>query len=845
MQYLTPVLFVAAASILNTGPAYADLGDQLAKLLAEDGASGDNFGISVAISGATAIVGAEFDDDNGNASGSAYLFDLSDPVNPTQIAKLLADDGEPGDHFGISVAISGATAIVGAPRDDDNGINSGSAYLFDTITGQLIFKLLPDDGAFNDLFGWSVAINDTTAIVGAWRDDDNGNNSGSAYLFDTITGRQIAKLLPSDGAGGDRFGWSVAISDTTAVVGVPLDNDNGGNSGSAYLFDTTTGRQIDKLLPDDGAGGDQFGISVAISGATAIVGANGHDDNGSAAGSAYLFDISDPANPTQLFKLLPDDGAEGDQFGISVAISPDSIGTAIVGTELHDDNGANSGSAYLFDTTTGQQIAKLLPDDGAEFDHFGWSVAISDATAIIGAHLDDDNGADSGSVYLFSAGSIDFDEPQEFPAFGEATVEAIGSFDAAGNDTPDLVVVIPGSIPQGNGNVQVFLNQGNDNKTGDWNGLEAGALIPVGTIPTDITAGFFNDDAFVDLAVSNAGDNQLSILLGDGNGSFIPGPTQDVGQAPSAVASADFDMDENTDLVVANALDNTVWVLFGDGMGGFTKGPMLPTEGSLAFDVDPGDIDNDKDVDIVGINNTVMAKGGPLNGSVFVILNNGDGSFAPAVNYPVGTDPRQLAIADIDGDTFNDVVVVNGADATVSVLLNQGDGTFGPAIEVSVGTTPRSIDAVDLDGDGDPDLVIAADNAAMEPVVQVLANITSGIGEVEFQLPLEFSVNADPNFVANADFNADELPDIVTANTDDGKTGGSVTVLLNDPPPLPEPCPADFDNSGDVGVKDLLVLLGAWGPCPPKGDCPADFDDSGDVGVKDLLTLLANWGPCP
>ncbi len=206
---------------------------------------------------------------------------------------------------------------------------------------------------------------------------------------------------------------------------------------------------------------------------------------------------------------------------------------------------------------------------------------------------------------------------------------------------------------------------------------------------------------------------------------------------------------------------------------------------------------------------------------------------------------RQLAIADIDGDTFGDVVVVNGADATVSVLLNQGDGTFAPAIEIGVGTSPRSIDAVDLDGDGDPDLVIAADNEAMEPVVQVLVNITSGIGEVEFQLPLEFSVNADPNFVANADFNADDLPDIVTANTDDGKTGGSVTVLLNDSPPLPEPCPADFDNSGDVGVKDLLFLLGTWGLCPKQGDCPADFDDSGDVGVKDLLILLGNWGPCP
>ncbi len=800
MRYLTPVLLAVAASVLSTAPAYADLGDQLFKLLPNDAAQQDEFGISVGISGETAIVGAHRNDDFGSSSGSAYLFDTT---TGQQLFKLLPDDGASGDRFGRSVAISGATAIVGAYLDDDACpgdpfCNSGSAYLFDLSDPEnpvQLFKLLANDGAAGDRFGRSVAISGSIAIVGAYANDDIGTDSGSAYLFDITTGAQIVKLLPNDGSGGDNFGWSVAIGGPpgkpVTIIGTPLDND----------------------------------VNVVD------------------VGSVYVFDISDPANPTQLFKLLAEDGAVQDEFGISVAING---ATAIVGSPFHDDNGNSSGAAYLFDTTTGQQITKLLPNDGAADDRFGNSVAISGPTAIVGALLDDDNGSASGSAYLFDAvaGPIGFEEPQEFPAFGEATVEAVGSFDATGNDTQDLCVVIPGSISQANGNVQVFLNQGNDDKTGDWNGLEAGALIPVGNIPSDITAGFFNDDAFVDLAVSNAGDNQLSILLGDGNGSFIPGPPEDVGQAPSAVASADFNMDENTDLVVANALDDNVWVLFGDGIGGFTKGPMLPAGGTLPLDVDPGDIDNDKDVDIVGINNTVMAKGGPLNGSVFVILNNGDGSFAPAVNYPVGTDPRQLAIADIDGDTFGDVVVVNGADATVSVLLNQGDGTFGPAIEIGVGTTPRSIDAVDLDGDGDPDLVIAADNEAMDPVVQVLTNITSGIGEVEFQLPLEFSVNADPNFVASADFNADELPDIVTANTDDGKTGGSVTVLLNDSPPLPEPCPADFDNSGDVGVKDLLVLLGAWGPCPKQGDCPADFDDTGDVGVKDLLFLLGAWGPC-
>ena len=265
--------------------------NETAKLLPSDGAGGDNFGDSVAISGTTAVVGASGDGDNGIASGSAYLFDT---ITGQQIAKLLPSDGTAGDFFGGSVAISGTTAVVGAYGDGDNGVYSGSAYLFDTITGQQIAKLLPSDGAEQDQFGGSVAISGTTAVVGAYWDDDNGDYSGSAYLFDTLTGQQIAKLLPTDGAAEDLFGYSVAISGTTAVVGAWGDDDNGDLSGSAYLFDTLTGQQTAKLQPSDGAAFDFFGRSVAINGNMAVVGAYWDDDNGLNSGSAYLFPTGAP-----------------------------------------------------------------------------------------------------------------------------------------------------------------------------------------------------------------------------------------------------------------------------------------------------------------------------------------------------------------------------------------------------------------------------------------------------------------------------------------------------------------------------------------------------------------------
>jgi len=362
-------------------------GQREVKLFANDGASYDYFGYSVSVSGTTAIVGASGTSD----IGSAYLYDAA---TGTEIGRLRASDGALYDGFGGSVAISGTTAIVGAPWDNSNGDNSGSAYLFDTTTGAEIAKLLPSDDELPFGFGSSVAISGTTAIVGGRINEGNGATSGSAYLFDTTTGTEIARLLASDGAQHFGFGSSVAISGTTAIVGANGYDPNG-YEASAYLFDATTGTEIARLLASDGAQPNTgFGGSVAISGTTAIVGARGDDDNGVESGSAYLFDTT---TGTQIAKLLASDGAQFDRFGCSVAISGT---TAIVGAYEDDDNGVISGSAYLFDTTTGTEIAKLVASDGDDHDHAGGSVAISGTTAIVGAWGDDDNGVESGSAYL-------------------------------------------------------------------------------------------------------------------------------------------------------------------------------------------------------------------------------------------------------------------------------------------------------------------------------------------------------------------------------------------------------------------------------------------------------------
>ncbi|EIP97020.1 hypothetical protein OpiT1DRAFT_01447 [Opitutaceae bacterium TAV1] len=336
-----------------TGPASVTTATyQDVKLLASDGATTDYFGVSVSLSGDSALVGAEGDrDDNdkGTVSGSAYYFKgLDNATGPTvnQDVKLLASDGANNDYFGRSVSLSGDSALVGAYQDDDKGSSSGSAYYYKgldnktglpegytgpasvtTATYQDV-KLLASDGAANDYFGHLVSLSGDSALIGAAQDDDKGSSSGSAYYFKGLDGKtglpegytgpasvttatyQDVKLLASDGAANDYFGYSVSLSGDSALVGAYWDDDTAFNAGAAYYFkglDGKTGRpegytgpasvttatyEDVKLLASDGAASDYFGYSVSLSGDRFVIAANSADPNGvSNAGKAYAGDI--------------------------------------------------------------------------------------------------------------------------------------------------------------------------------------------------------------------------------------------------------------------------------------------------------------------------------------------------------------------------------------------------------------------------------------------------------------------------------------------------------------------------------------------------------------------------
>ena len=380
------------------------------KLTASDAADGDVFGRAVAISGDRAIVGAYGNDDYGNNTGSAYVFELDPSGVWIQQRKLLASDAAAGDKFGRSVAISGDRAIVGAPgkHDDANGSDSGSAYIFERDpAGNWIQqqKLLASDGTAYDYFGYSVAMSGDRAIVGAPENSIGDYENGTAYIFErdpTGNWTQQQKLSASDGHGGDEFGHSVAISGNRAIVGAYRDNYFSDTywlgTGSAYVFERdSTGNwtQQQQLLASDAAEQFRFGWSVDISGDRAIIGAFSNSD-----GSAYVFERDASGVWGQQQKLWSSDRVDYDAFGFSVSISGERV---IVGAHDNDDSGNSSGSAYIFErASTGNWTQqKLLAADGAAYDGFGRAVGIAGDRAIVGARGDDSGGLQSGSAYTF------------------------------------------------------------------------------------------------------------------------------------------------------------------------------------------------------------------------------------------------------------------------------------------------------------------------------------------------------------------------------------------------------------------------------------------------------------
>jgi len=325
------------------------------------------FGDAVSISSSMIIVGApeyNYDDIVGYAdAGAVFVFTYAEG-EWMETQRIEASDGQAYDRFGSSVSLSGSRLIVGSPGDNNAaGTDAGAAYLYTLTSGTFggEVKLLSPDQAASDRFGTSVAaMVGNFVVVGSPRDDDLGSNSGSVYLYQRqpiiggVAWTIIEKFIAPDGAAGDNFGHALAVSgNNRIVVGAPLeDNAGGADAGAVYIFSATGLISLswdagNKIVAAVGGANEQFGWSVAIDSGTVVVGMPLDDNAGGAdAGAAFIFrSVGGVWSEQQRFGAA--DRTTGDQLGLSVAISGDTI---VCGAAFDDNNsGRDAGAVYVFD----------------------------------------------------------------------------------------------------------------------------------------------------------------------------------------------------------------------------------------------------------------------------------------------------------------------------------------------------------------------------------------------------------------------------------------------------------------------------------------------------------------
>ncbi|MEQ9286549.1 MAG: cadherin domain-containing protein, partial [Cyclobacteriaceae bacterium] len=421
------------------------------KVVASDRFENDQFGFSAAISGDYAIVGAYYEnatfvDSFTPGYGAAYILKKGADGTWQEIKKLVASDRSAGDLFGISVAISGDYAIVGASGVDKSSIEtaSGAAYIFYKDQGGTnnwgeVKKIAPDETNKSDLFGISVSISQNHVLIGAKGDeksepDDDLEGSGSAYFFSKDFGGPdnwglVKKVVSGSRTLEGNFGNSVTIYGNYAAVGAYQEHkdaqglNNLDQSGSVYVYQNigvgeSDWQLIQKLEASDRQEDDHFGHALAMSDDYLVVGA---PDRNNSTGAAYVFTKTGDQAWDELQQLTAFDYNGGDQFGYSVAIANDYLVIGAYGQDKVPTAGnwiSSAGAAYLYqkDANNWGILQKLVANDAAMNDFFGWSVAVSDSYAFVGARAEDEDN-EGGNFYNSAGSAYIYSVCQNFPCF--------------------------------------------------------------------------------------------------------------------------------------------------------------------------------------------------------------------------------------------------------------------------------------------------------------------------------------------------------------------------------------------------------------------------------------------
>lgn len=557
--------FTGAAYVFTRNQGGAEAWGEVVKLVGTDTAMFDYFGHSVAISGDLLVVGAPGSDPSGDNSGAAYVFERNQGGSNAwgQVAKLTASDGAATDSFGTSVAIDGATVVVGAKYHTGPAYASGAAYLFARNQGGpdawgQVTKLTASDASSQNAFGHAVAISGSHVAVAA-------NQSRAVYLFarnqggadawgqvriltnglagsrsfglsialdgDTLAiggpssidsgavwiharnqggldnWGEVRQLTASDAATADFFGAAVALGGDRLLVGAPYNDAAAADAGALFLFERNAGGaeswgEVQRLFASGTASAHYLGEAVDLDGSTAVAGARGSDGAGGDSGSAYVLAVckADPGVWTPGPELHASDGVAYDHFGTSLAATRD---TLVVGASDDDDLGASSGAAYVLVRNQGgadawSEVDKLKAADGSADDRFGGAVGISGDTVVVGAHTESSAGSSAGAAYVFArnlGGAEAWGQVRKLSASDAAAGDRFGEAVAIAGDL--VVVGAPYDAGAGSGTGAVYLFARNQGGSDAWGELKK------------LTASDATGSAFFGQAVAVSGDYVL------------------------------------------------------------------------------------------------------------------------------------------------------------------------------------------------------------------------------------------------------------------------------------------------------------------------------------------------
>ena len=755
---------------------------ELMKLSAPDPNENDYFGLSVAIAGEFAVVGMMNDDDNGANAGAAMVYRL-DGVDWILDQQLRPIDVTGGEQFGHAVAISGNAIVVGALNDDVNGVSSGSAYVYrySDASWHQEQKLTPDDGEAYHYFGKTVAIAGDCIVVGAYGDDQNGNDAGAAYVFNFVDDHwtQVQKIVPGDGEAADNFGYALDLADDTLVVGAYRDSDNGTYAGSVYIFryEATSWTQQQKLLPEDAAAGDRFGYAVSVLAGRIAIGATHVDDNGTDSGAAYVFDYVDP-EWIQSQKLLASDGVGGDHLAEAVALTADMI---LVGAP-YDDNETGSVYTFGYQEPSWIQQEKITASDSVTNERFGVSIATDNNRAMVGAYkaaVDD-----VGAVYVFdlagadcnfnhicdyldiSSGESEDCNANEIP--DECDIAGQTSEDCTQNGIPDECE------PDCNNNGRADTCDIHDGTSLDCNGND---------IPDDCDIADCVDDA----TCYDCDENGVP------DGCEYEDPN---------------DCDENhiiDDCEVAhgicedcNANGEPDGCDVREGVSEDCNGNEVPDECEVYFFTEASPTFEP------------LGEGYPQS---YTIIS------PPSAGYESNVEMSFEAIGDLAALTEWVDVNINGT-AVGRVFMNDAH-----------------------DCPSEPDLAILAISAelynqAIADGDAVINMVASAAVDPDWCSSTYITVSVQYQAIGDGDCNGNGVPDIC-----DVLSGSSQDLNGNEIPDECEPeCLGDLDGDNDIDLADLAELLGHYGTTSGADYEDGDLDEDGDVDLADLAALLGVYG---